>query len=99
MRVKTVLRRTIPIAKPVLRREELEAVRKVLESGMLVQGEKVKLFEEKFAEYTGVEHALAVTNGTIALDTGLKALKLAPGDEVVTSAFSFIVLQQLRAVI
>jgi perosamine synthetase len=90
VRVKTLLRRTIPIAKPVLGREELEAVREVFESGMLVQGEKVKLFEEKFAEYIGVEHAVAVANGTMALDTALKALGLGPGDEVVTSAFSFI---------
>ena len=90
MRVKTLLRQTIPIAKPVLGREELEAVREVFESGMLVQGEKVKLFEEKFAEYIDVEHAVAVANGTLALDTALKALGIGPGDEVVTSAFSFI---------
>ena len=68
MRVKAGLRRTIPIAKPVLGREELEAVREVFESGMLVQGEKVKLFEEKFPEYIGVKHAVAVANGTVALD-------------------------------
>ena len=90
MRVKTVLRRTIQIAKPVLGREELEAVREVFESGMLVQGEKVKLFEEKFAEYIGVQHAVAVANGTVALDVALKTLGLGSGDEVVTSAFSFI---------
>jgi perosamine synthetase len=90
VRVKTVLRRTIQIAKPVLGREELEAVREVFESGMLVQGEKVKLFEEKFAEYIGVQHAVAVANGTMALDVALKTLGLGSGDEVVTSAFSFI---------
>jgi len=90
VRVKTVLRRTIQIAKPVLGREELEAVRKVFESGMLAQGEKVKLFEEKFAEYIGVQHAVAVANGTVALDVALKTLGLGSGDEVVTSAFSFI---------
>jgi perosamine synthetase len=84
------VRRTIPIAKPLLGREEVEAVRKVFESGVLVQGERIKLFEEEFAEYIGVEHAVAVANGTMALDTALKALKLGPGDEVVTSAFSFI---------
>jgi len=90
MRVKIALKRTIPIAKPLLGREELEAVRKVFESGILVQGEKVKLFEEKFAEYIGVEHAVAVANGTMALDATLKALEIGPGDEVITSAFSFI---------
>jgi perosamine synthetase len=90
VRVKNGLKHTIPIAKPVLGKKELEAVKEVLESGMLVQGKKVKHFEEKFAEYVGVENAIAVTNGTIALDVALKALNLGPGDEVITSAFSFI---------
>ncbi len=84
------MNRKIPIAKPVLGKKELEAVKEVFESGMLIQGKKVKLFEEKFAEYIGVEHAIAVTNGTVALDVALKALNLGPGDEVITPAFSFI---------
>jgi len=84
------LGRTIPIAKPVLGREEIEVVRKVFESGILVQGERIRSFEEEFAEYIGVEHAVAMANGTLALDTALKALGIGPGDEVVTSAFSFI---------
>jgi len=90
VRVKTLLRQTIPIAKPVLGREELEAVRKVFESGILVQGEKVRFFEEEFAKYVNVKDAVAVANGTMALDAALKALKIGPGDEVITSAFSFI---------
>jgi len=90
VRVKSGLRPTIPIAKPVLGREELEAVRKVFESGILVQGEKVRLFEEEFAKYVNVKDAVAVANGTMALDAALKALKIGPGDEVITSAFSFI---------
>jgi len=89
-RVNTLLRPTIPIAKPVPGREELEAVRKVFESGILIQEEKVKLLEQKFAEYIGVEQAVAVANGTMALDAALKALKIDPGDEVITSAFSFV---------
>ena len=84
------MKRTIPIAKPVLGREEEEAVRKVFQSGMLVQGKTVRSFEEAFANYIGVGHAVAVTNGTIALDTTLKALKIGPGDEVIVPAFSFI---------
>ena len=90
MKDENELRRTIPIAKPLLGREEVEAVRKVFESGVLVRGERIKLFEKEFADYIGVEHAVAVANGTMALDAALKALKLGPGDEVVTSAFSFI---------
>ncbi len=84
------MRRTIPIAKPVLGGQEVEAVRKVFESGVLVQGEKTRIFEKDFAKYTNVEHAVAVANGTLALDAALKALRLGPGDEVITSAFSFI---------
>ena len=90
MKGENELKRTIPIAKPVLGREEVEAVRKVFESGVLVQGKRIELFEKEFAEYIGVEHAVAVANGTLALDASLKALKLGPGDEVVTSAFSFV---------
>jgi len=84
------MKRQIPIAKPVLGREEEEAIREVLRSGMLVQGRQVKAFEDAFADYIGVEHAVAVTNGTIALDLALKALKVGPGDEVIVPAFSFI---------
>lgn len=80
----------IPIAKPEIGPDEIDAVKKVLESGMLVQGKVVKEFEEKFAEYIGVEYAVAVSNGTVALDVALKALDIGPGDEVITSAFSFI---------
>jgi len=84
------LRRRIPIAKPLLGREELEAIREVIESGVLVQGEKIRLFEKEFANYIGVKHAVALSNGTAALDTALKVLKVGPGDEVVTPAFSFV---------
>jgi len=80
----------IKIATPIFGKEEIEAVSDVLKSGKLVQGEKVKFFEEQFAKYVGVKHAIAVTNGTIALDLALKALKIHEGDEVITPAFSFV---------
>jgi perosamine synthetase len=80
----------IPIAKPNFGREEEEALKEVLESGILVSGKKTRSFEKEFADYIGVKQAIAVTNGTIALDVALKALKIGPGDEVITSAFSFI---------
>ena len=85
-----MLNRKISIAKPNFGKEEMEAVKEVLESGILVAGPKTRSFEKEFAEYVGVKHAVAVTNGTIALDVALKALKINPGDEVITSAFSFI---------
>jgi len=80
----------IPIAKPILGKEEEIAIREVLQSGNLVQGEKVKQFERKFASYVGVRHAIAIANGTMALDLALKSLGIGVGDEVVTPAFSFI---------
>lgn len=84
------MNRKIPIAKPNFGKEEETAVKEVLESGVLASGPRTKQFEKEFAEYIGVEHAVAVANGTVALDVALKALKLGPGDEVITSAFSFI---------
>jgi perosamine synthetase len=80
----------IPIAKPNFGMEEEEALKAVLESGILVQGERTRSFEKEFADYIGVKHAIAVTNGTVALDVILKTLNLGPGDEVITPAFSFI---------
>ena len=82
--------RRIPIAKPNFGKEEQNAVKEVLESGIVASGPKTKAFEKEYAEYIGVEHAVAMTNGTIALDVALKALKIGSGDEVITSAFSFI---------
>ena len=84
------MRDFISIAKPTVGDEEIEAVGEVLRSGMLTQGEKVRLFEEEFSDYLGVEHSIAVSNGTIALDLALKGLGISPGDEVISPAFTFI---------
>jgi len=84
------MNRMIPIAKPVLGKEELAAVKEVFESGILVQGEKTRLFETEFAKYIGVKHAIAVSNGTTALDVSLKSLGISYGDKILTPAFSFV---------
>lgn len=80
----------IPIAKPLIGEEEINAVVEVLKSGMLAHGKEVEAFEKEFAQYLGAKHAVAVTNGTAALDVALKALKIGPGDEVITTPFTFI---------
>ncbi len=80
----------IPIAKPQIGKEEKQAVLEVLESGMLVQGPKVLEFEEKFAKYVGSKYAVATSSGTTALHLALLANEIGPGDEVITSPFSFI---------
>ena len=85
-----MLTRKIPIAKPILGKEEETAVKEVLKSGIIASGPKTELFEKEYAKYVCVKHAVAVTNGTVALDVALKSLKIGPGDEVITSAFSFV---------
>ncbi|HDS45800.1 MAG TPA: DegT/DnrJ/EryC1/StrS family aminotransferase [Methanomicrobia archaeon] len=82
--------RAIPIAKPLIGDEEARLVTEVLQSGMLAQGEYVAEFERRFARYCGVTNAVAVSNGTVALDLALKAAGIRPGDEVITPAFTFI---------
>jgi len=64
--------------------EVLAAVKQVLESGTLILGENVKLFEQEFAGYCGVRYGVGVNSGTDALFLGLKALGIGEGDEVIT---------------
>lgn len=71
-------------------RDALPLVTEVLESGVIAQGPMVKRFEDTFAEIAGVEHAVAVNSGTTALVASLQVLDLQPGDEVVTSPFTFV---------
>jgi perosamine synthetase len=80
----------IPISKPSIGIAEQEAVARVLESGMLAQGPRVAEFERAFAEFIGVKHAIATANGTTALHAALLAHHLGPGDEVITTPFTFI---------
>ncbi|MEM5847376.1 MAG: DegT/DnrJ/EryC1/StrS family aminotransferase [Candidatus Aenigmatarchaeota archaeon] len=80
----------IKIASPVIGEEEIKAVEEVLRSGILAQGPKVKEFEEKIAEYIGVKYAIATSSGTTALHTALLAVGIKPGDEVITTPFTFI---------
>ncbi|HRB04520.1 MAG TPA: DegT/DnrJ/EryC1/StrS family aminotransferase [Ilumatobacteraceae bacterium] len=80
----------IPITVVKVGEEEEALVRQVLRSGMLAQGSMVQQFEQHCCEMTGAQHAVAVNNGTTALVVALEALQLQPGDEVVTSPFTFV---------
>lgn len=80
----------IHISKPDITEAEKSAVMEVLDSGFLAQGPRTAAFEERFAHLCGVRHAIAVSNGTCALQTGLLAHDIGPGDEVITSPFTFM---------
>jgi dTDP-4-amino-4,6-dideoxygalactose transaminase len=69
--------------------EIAERQRAVLESGRFILGPEVEAFEAEFAEFVGAEHCVGLANGTDALEIGLRALGVGPGDEVVVPAFTF----------
>lgn len=84
----------IPSNRPILGAEEIAAVTKVLESGMLTSksgtGTFTLQFEADFAKFVGAKHAIAVNTGTAALHAALLAFDVKTGDEVIAPPFSFI---------
>ena len=80
----------VPIARTALEDIEIESVLGPLRSGWLVQGPKVREFEEKWADFTGAPHAIAVTSCTTGLHLSAVALGLGPDDEVIVPAFTWI---------
>ena len=83
-------REPIPITTVRMGEAEEALVLEVLRSGMLAQGPMVERLEQSFARIAGVPHAVAVNNGTTALVAALQALGIGPGDEVITSPFTFV---------
>ncbi|HEU4905807.1 MAG TPA: DegT/DnrJ/EryC1/StrS family aminotransferase [Solirubrobacterales bacterium] len=80
----------IPLARPELGAREEELVAAVLRSGRLSLGPVGERFERELAAWLGVDDAVAVSSGTTALHLGVRALGWGPGDEVLTSPFSFV---------
>ncbi len=80
----------IPLGKPSITESDIEAVARVLRSGMLIQGENVLSLENIFATQARTKAAVAVSNGTATLHLALKVLGIGPGDEVIVPAFSYV---------
>ncbi len=80
----------IPLAKPYVGEEEIKAVSQVIRYGWLSMGPKLTEFENEFAKFIGIKHAVAVNSGTSGLHLCIKALNIRPGDEVITPSFSFV---------
>ena len=73
-----------------LKSEILPAVEAALASGHYILGPNVKAFEEEIATYTGTKHGIGVNSGSDALTLALRALDIGPGDEVITTPFTYI---------
>src|ERR671925_436568 len=80
----------IPITKPTIGDEEIEATTKVLQSGWVSQGPYVAKFEQAFAVSVGAKYARAVSSCTTALHLALLTAGVKPGDHVITVSHSFI---------
>lgn len=80
----------VPIARTSLLENEIQSVMEPLRSGWLVQGPKVREFEDKWCLFTGAKHSIAVTSCTTGLHLSLAAMGLQPGDEVIVPAFTWI---------
>ena len=84
----------IPINMPKIGEEEVQAVVKVLRSGMLTSGlgagPMVTELEKNFAKFAGVKHAVAVNTGTAALHSAIVAVGIKQGDEVILPSFTFV---------
>lgn len=80
----------IPVARPQIGDEEKAAVLAVLESGQLAQGEVTERFEQEFARLCRARYAVAMSSGTAALHLAMIAHGIGPGDEVITTPFTFI---------
>lgn len=79
----------LPFHLPLIEDDDMRAVRDVMESGWITTGPKAAQFEQEFARYIGVRHAIAVNSGTAALHVALDAAGIGEGDEVVLPTLTF----------
>jgi len=81
----------ISVAEPVIGEKELAYVTDAVKSGWVSSlGPYIQKFEDEFAKYIGVKHALAVSNGTVGLHLALHSLGIGPGDEVIVPDLTFV---------
>lgn len=89
-RINIIPRDCIPLSSPFITKEEELVIKKVLKSGTLSLGSYLKDFESAVAQFIGTKYAVGVSSGTAGLHLSMVTLNLKPGDEVLTSPFSFV---------
>ena len=82
-------RRDIPFSPPDITETEINEVIEAMRSGWITTGPKTKEFEKKIAEYVGVNKAVCLSSATAAMELTLRILGVGPGDEVITSAYTY----------
>ncbi|MED3758923.1 DegT/DnrJ/EryC1/StrS family aminotransferase [Peribacillus frigoritolerans] len=81
--------RNIPFSPPDITDAEIEEVIKAMKSGWITTGPRTKEFEKKIAEYVGTNKAVCLNSATAAMELTLRILGIGPGDEVITSAYTY----------
>jgi perosamine synthetase len=95
----------IPVSKPNISKEDISAIKKSLEKGWISSnGPDIYKFEKKFSKFIGSKYSISVSNGTAALEIGIKALEIKKGDEVIIPNFTIIsnalaVIRQLATIV
>lgn len=87
--LETSLQRNIPFSPPDIAEEEIEEVIKAMRSGWITTGPRTKKLEKKIAENIGVNKAVCLNSATAAMELTLRILGIGPGDEVITSAYTY----------
>lgn len=82
-----------------MKQEVDQAIQQVIDSCAFINGPAVKSFQENLEQYLGVKHVIPCANGTDALQVAMMALGLQPGDEVITSSFTFIATAEVIALL
>jgi len=89
----------IPLIKPYITDKIKQQVLDVLESGYLTEGPVTKMFEEKFRDYIGCKHAIALTSATTGLECALRALNIGAGDEVIVPDYTYPATANVVAIV
>jgi perosamine synthetase len=80
----------VPWTLPNFQNQDIDSMKRVLKTGWLSMGEEVEKFEKMVSSYLNITYAVAVNNGTSALDVALKCLDIGNGDEVIIPAFTYV---------